>query len=246
MMLKNNFLIGILGILVGFIGGFAFANGVNRSAATAQDRSASSIAAKNVSANPATSSIEHGPGDGHDHGSAPGTQPAQGEMPADIRQALDLAKNEPDNFDAQMEAAQMYYTIKRYEPALGYLQRAHEIRPDAYDVIVRLGNANYYLERYDEAAKQYEQALALRPDDVGVRSDLGLMFYLRGDLDRAIKEFNRNLEQDSRHEQTLQNLTVALRDKKRDAEARSTLARLEAAHPQNETIARLRESLARQ
>ncbi len=239
-MSKQNFLFIFIGILVGFIGGFVFANGINRSEATQQSRS---VAATAGATNNPTAQTALPANAVAEQGSAPGI--AQGTMPPEIRAALDHAKNEPGNFEAQAEAANLYYQIQRYEPALGYLQRAHELRPDDYDVIVRLGSANFYLERYDEAGRWYARAHAMRPDDVGVGSDLGLTYYLRGNLDEAIAAYRRSLERDPRHEESLQNLTVALRDKKNLDEARQTLARLEAAHPQNESIARLRESLAR-
>ena len=235
-MSKQNFLFILLGILAGFVGGFTFANSVNRSetASIAQAQAATTqVAGANLPAGGAHPSVGVTTGEG------------QGAMSADVQAVIEHAKQEPNKFEAQTEAANMYYMIQRYEPALGYLQRAHALRPDAYEVITRLGNVNFYLERYDEASLWYEKALAMRPDDTGVRSDLGLTFYLRSDLERAISEYKKSLELDPKHEETLQNLTVALRDKKNTAEAKQTLARLEAAHPQNESIARLRESLSR-
>lgn len=242
-MLKQKFLFTLLGILLGFVGGFTFANSVNRSEATQATRStAAGVGAANTAGASGTS------GGTHPTAALPSNavkEQSGGGMQQDVQAALERAKREPNDFDAQQQAAEMYYLIQRYEPALGYLQRAHELRPDSYETVTRLGNVNFYLERYDAAGEWYAKALATRADDSGVRSDLGLTYYLRGDIDRAIAEYKQTLTREPQHEQALQNLTIALRDKKNTAEARQTLARLEAAHPKNESLARLRESLSR-
>lgn len=234
-MSKQNVLFIFLGIIVGFVGGFSFANSVNRSEASGITRTT----AASVSA-PAGNA----PGGNHPATTVDGAA-AQGGMQPDVQATIERAKSAPDDFEAQVKAAEMYYMIQRYEPSLTYLQRAHELRPDDYGVIVRLGNANFYLERYGESGDWYERAVTMRPTDVGARTDLGLSFYLRGDLDRAITEYRRALELNDKHEEALQNLIVALRDRKNTDEARQMLARLEASHPQNESIVRLRESLSR-
>jgi tetratricopeptide (TPR) repeat protein len=245
-MLKQKFLFILLGVFIGFVGGFTFANSVNRSEATQGTRAAAAVAgggaANSARADGTTQGGAHPP-----TAALPSNAVKEqgGGMQQDVQAALERAKREPNDFDAQQQAAEMYYLIQRYEPALGYLQRAHELRPDSYEIITRLGNVNFYLERYDKAGEWYTQALAARADDAGVRSDLGLTYYLRGDIDRAIAEYKQTLTREPQHEQALQNLTIALRDKKNLIEARQTLARLEAAHPQNESLARLRESLSR-
>lgn len=241
-MLKQKFLFTLLGILLGFVGGFTFANSVNRSAATQATRST----AANVGAANTAGAASGTQGGAHPAAALPSNAVKEqgGGMQQDVQAALERAKREPDDYDAQQQAAEMYYLIQRYEPALGYLQRAHELRPDSYETITRLGNVNFYLERYDAAGEWYSKALVMRADDAGVRSDLGLTYYLRGDIDRAIAEYKQTLAREPQHEQALQNLTIALRDKKNTTEARQTLARLEAAHPENESLARLRESLS--
>ncbi len=112
-------------------------------------------------------------------------------------------------------------------------------------MLVHLGNANFDGEHYEEAEKWYVAALAKKPDDVNVRTDLGLTFVFRSppNFDRAIQEFNRSLEKDPNHIQTLQNLTVAYNKKGDTAKARATLARLESVDPGNSAIKQLRSEV---
>ena len=88
-------------------------------------------------------------------------------------------------------------------------------------------------------------ALSKKADDVNVRTDLGLTFIFREkpNYDRAIQEFQRSLELDPNHPQTLQNLTVAYTKKGDAGLAVQTLTKLEALDPVNESIAKLREDI---
>jgi tetratricopeptide (TPR) repeat protein len=125
------------------------------------------------------------------------------------------------------------------------LKAANKLKPDDREVIVHLGNANFDAEHYDEAEKWYTAALAKKADDVDVRTDLGLTFVFRDppNYDRAIQEFNKSLETDPSHIQTLQNLTVAYTKKGDAAKASATLTKLEAADPQNKAISKLKEDI---
>lgn len=89
------------------------------------------------------------------------------------------------------------------------------------------------------------ESAAANPNDVNVRTDLGLTFFFRNplDVDRAIKEYRGSLERDPNHEQSLQNLVVALTRKGVAKEAREVLAKLEQVNPSNPAIAKLRADL---
>ncbi|NOT47802.1 MAG: tetratricopeptide repeat protein [Acidobacteria bacterium] len=225
-MSKENVLFVIIGLLGGLIIGFVFANSVNQRAAV-------------TVTGPARQNANIPPG----HPEVPGA--GGGGMQPEIRAAIDQAKKEPDNFDAQLKAAEFYYQIERFDGSIEFLKRANQLKPDSREVIVHLGNAYFDSGKYEDAERWYTSALAKRTDDVGVRTDLGLTFLFREkpDYDRAIKEFTRSLELDPNHAQTLQNLTVAY-TKKGDSElANRTLARLEIFDPTNESLAKLREDI---
>ncbi len=228
MLKKESVMVGIIGLLLGFIVGFMFANTANQrgTVTTAQG------APQQMAGLPPN------------HPPVQGAAAPQVDMAA-IQAAEKLAKDQPENFDAQMKAAELNYSAHRHAEAVEYFARANKIQPENADAIIGLGNAPFDAENFVEAERWYTAALKQQPDNVNVRTDLGLTFFFREprDLDRAIKEYRGSLEREPNHPQTLQNLTVALATKGDAAEARAALARLEAVSPQNPVLPRLRSDI---
>jgi tetratricopeptide (TPR) repeat protein len=226
-MTKENTLFVIVGLLLGFMVGFFFANSVNQGAALAGGTPGMPASAAMPSGHPAV--------------------PGAGNSIPEVQAAIDRAKQAPNDFDAQMKAAELYYQIQRFDSAAEYLKRANELQPENYDVLVNLANAYFDSGKYEDAEKIYASALGKKPDDVDVRTDMGLTFIFREkpDHDRAIKEFKQVLEMKPDHIQGLQNLTVAYTKKADTANATATLARLEQVDPSNNAIAKLREEIQR-
>lgn len=229
---KENILFGIIGLLAGVIIGFVFANSVNQQALVGSN-APSVISASNTNLPAGHPDIQGGE-----------TQQSMASVP-EVQAAIDRARKEPDNFEAQMKAAEFYNRIQRFDGAVEFLTRANQLRPNDYNVIVQLGNSNFDSDKYAEAEKWYSRALTMKADDVDVRTDLGLTFIFRDppNYDRAIQEFKRSLEVDPNHTQTLQNLTVAYTKKGDSEKARSTLAKLEQLDPSNAAIAKLRDDI---
>ena len=229
-MKKENILYTVIGVLLGFIVGFAFANSTNRQGYAAAQGAVAGQAQQSAVLPP-----DHPPIEGANAG--PSAEA--------IEAASKLASDQPGNFDAQASAAQLYYSAHRYDDAIKFFSRANKLRPDDFDVLTALGNTNFDAERFEEAEKWYTAALGQRPDDVNLRTDLGLTFFFREprDIERAVREFRASLERDPRHIPTLQNLVVALTAKGDAEAARTTLAKLEAVSPQNPALPRLRAGL---
>jgi tetratricopeptide (TPR) repeat protein len=230
---KENFLFGIIGLLLGLIVGFMFANSVNQSAVKP-------VVATGVSPSGANPSGPVPPG----HPDIGSTNSPGGMQPA-VQAAIAEAKAKPDDFDAQMKAAEMYYQIQRFDGAIEFLKQANKLKPEDYETIVNLGNSYFDAGQYAEAEKWYTAALAKKSDDVSVRTDLGLTFLFREspNYDRAIQEFSRSLDTDPNHRQTLQNLTVAYTKKGDAAKAKDALARLETLDATNPAISKLRDDI---
>jgi tetratricopeptide (TPR) repeat protein len=186
---KENILFGIIGLLAGLIIGFLATNNYNRSAIL----SSGSPTIANPTNNPQPS----------------GTNP-QAAMPG-VGDAIEKADKEPENFDAQFKAGEMFARIKNFEKALSYFEKAQKLKPQDHAILVSLGNTNFDLGKWEDAQKWYESALAVKPDDIASRTDLGITFIERPnpDIERAIKEFESSLKINPNHEATLFNLSIA-------------------------------------
>ncbi|NOT46448.1 MAG: tetratricopeptide repeat protein [Acidobacteria bacterium] len=233
-MKKDILFTGIVCLLIGVVIGFLFANSINRS--TSDQKSML-----------ATSSLPSGAADpnlppGHPPLSQTGDDPQNGPIP-EVTAAIEKAKQEPKSFEAQMAAGDMYYQIQRFEDAAQFYEKANQLRPNESETLVKLGNSYFDSEKYEEAEKWYRSALQKAPNDISVRTDLGLTFFLRTprDLDRAIKEYQIALGQDPNNEGTLQNLTLAYREKDDKENLQKTLERLIKANPNNSLIKEIQD-----
>ncbi len=226
-MTKENLLFTIIGVLIGLIGGFFITNSLNQSAAP-----------------PSVRGVQPADAIPAGHPAVPGG--GGGAIP-EVQAAIDKAKQNPADFEAQMKAAELYYQIQRFDGAIEFLKKANSLQPENYEVIVNLGNANFDAGQYEEAEKWYAAALAKKPENLNVRTDLGLTYIFRDkpNYDRAVAEFKTVLESDPIHAQALQNLTVAYTKKSDLANATSTLAKLEAADPSNSALSKLREDVGK-
>lgn len=228
-MTKENILFLAVGLLLGLIVGFVVTNNLNQSGMQMMPGGTQP-----------TSGMPSG------HPGVPGDPSQPGGM-QDVQSTIDKARQNPNDFEAQLEAAKVYYQIQRFDGAVEFLKRANELKPDDYDTLVNLANAYFDSGKYEDAEKTYLSALEKKKDDVNVRTDLGLTFIFREkpDYDRAIKEFTASLQLDPNHVQTLQNLTVAYTKKGDAAKAQETLAKLESVDAGNAAITRLRDDIAK-
>ena len=155
------------------------------------------------------------------------------------------ARDNPQNFEAQMTAARALYDAERFDDAIEFLLRANTIQPSNVEPVVALGHVNSDAGNFNAAGKWYAAALQMNPENVSLRADLSRVHLLNQppDYDRAVAELRRALERDARHEPSLQLLTFALAKKGETEQARATLAKLEVVNPSNEAIPRLRQEI---
>jgi tetratricopeptide (TPR) repeat protein len=224
---RENVLFSVVGLLIGYVVAFHLVVYVNQNhAATAAPPAASAAGL---------------PADHPEAGGGPDRQ----RLLAAAEQAAGEARKAPDNFDAQLKAAEGYFEAGSYEDAIDFMTRANKLRPDDYDTVVRLGNVYSSAGRFEDAARWYTAALDKRPEDCDARSELALTFYLRkpSQPEKAIAELRRCLQKDPDHAASLHNLTLMLLETKQYAESEATLARLEKADPSYPQLPRLREEL---
>jgi len=229
-MTKDNLFFGIVGLFIGAVAGFMFANNISRG--TPQPRS-TDLAPPSASAAAANPNL---PPDHPPVGSF-GGEPQNAPLP-EVTEAVEKAKKQPEDFAAQMTAGDLYYQVQRFEEAAKFYEQANKIKPNEQEPIVKLGNAYFDAEKFEEAAEWYQAALQKDPNDVNVRTDLGLTFFLRTprDIDRALKEYRLALSIDPDHEITLQNLVIAYREKNDAENLQKAAERLRKVNPDNPAV----------
>ena len=180
-MTRENLLFAIIGILLGFIAGFMFAS-------TMSQRSAP-VAATDTRNLPAN------------HPQVPVGDPKNPQQVfADVQDAIAKARSEPNNFDAQMKAAELYYQIQRYDQSVEYLLKANQLKPDSYEAIVALGQVNIDTRKYDQAEKWLKAALLKKPEDVRVLASLTFALLQKGDVPAATKAIETLEKADPKNE----------------------------------------------
>ncbi len=162
-------------------------------------------------------------------------------------EAARSAREKPEDFEAQMRAAEGFFEAGSFEDAIDFMTRANRLRPDDYNTIVRLGTIYSSAGRFEDASRWYTAALAKRPDDCDARSELALTYFMRqpSQPEKAVAELRRSLEIDPGHVPSLHNLTLMLLETKQFAESESVLARLEQADPTYAQLPRLRDEVER-
>lgn len=176
-MTRDNLLFAIIGVLFGFIVGFLFASTMNQRYGPGAPPALSS--GQTMGDHPAL-----GPG-------TAGQNP--GGMQAEVTAQLEKARNEPTNFEAQVKAAELYYQIQRYDPAIEFLLQANKLKPDDYQTVVALGLVNLDAGHYDVAEKWYRAALLKKNDDVRTLAGVAAATLGKGDA-KAAEQAIANLE----------------------------------------------------
>lgn len=180
---RENILFAIIGILLGFIVGFMFASSMSQKAAQTQSASASQSLPS-----------DHPPVSG---AQAPMDPAAMREQ---VTSQIEKARNEPNNFEAQIKAAQLYYQIQRYDQAIEFLLKANQLKPTDYETVVVLGVVNLDAGHYEQSEKWYRAALKMKQDDVRVLAGVAAATLGKGDAPAAetaiaqLEKFDPNAE----------------------------------------------------
>jgi tetratricopeptide (TPR) repeat protein len=167
-MTRENLLFAIIGLLAGFIVGFMFASSMS------QRQSSPAGAAAGTQNLPA----DHPPVAGNNN-----ANPQQ--VFADVQASMKKAREEPQNFDAQVAAARLEYQIQRFDDAIGFLLKANQLKPGDYETIAALGMVNLDAGHYDQSIKWYKVALLKKPDDISVVDGLCAAALGAGDVKEA-------------------------------------------------------------
>ncbi len=178
-MTRDNLLFAIIGILLGFIGGFLLASNISQREAAQRAGTTTTQTSQNLPP---------------DHPPIAGDQNAQGggdQMLAGVQNAIKQARENPNDFEAQIAAAKLYYQIGRYDPAIEYLLAANKIKPKDFDTLAMLGVANLDAAHYEASEKWYRAALAIKPDDMPSVDGLCAALLAKGDAKGAEEQINK-------------------------------------------------------
>lgn len=245
-MTKHNLLYSIIGLLLGFIIGFIFANQTNRGP-TGQPRPVDAQA-RSAPPQPGQTGARNAEGD------APNS-PTE----AEIRDAIAKADARAEDVALQRNFGMVLYRYANQTrnatllpDVARMLKRAYDANPKDRELAVSLGNVLFDIgqatdpARFTEAREYYSKALEIKADDANVRTDLGLTYYYGepSDPQRAIAEYRKSLAIDARHEPTLQNLAAALMTVGRTDEAQKTIDQLSSLNPSNPALSDLRAQMA--
>ena len=252
---KRVLVVGALGVVLGFLAGFFFANGINRGE---HEKMRAELAAARAGGEGAPP--QAGGAGKAQQASAPA---GDGSFPTltdeQLGNAVKQADANPSDVELQNKVGQALYfyawekgNAQILPEVARILKRAHALDPKNYRTTVIAGDAHFLIAgrsgdtaALGEARKFYEAALAAQPDDAHVRTNLGRTYFFDKppNPQRAIGEYRRALRADPRQELSLQSLAAALIETGALDEAAGRLDELEKVNPSNAELPGLRAQL---
>ena len=216
----NKYLIAGIGLAVGFGISFFWTQRFNRNNAT-----------------PAASASSGMPG----AASGAGGQQA---MMGQVQQVIEKAKNNPNDFQAQVDAAKTFYQISRVKETAEYLKKAYAIDPKKFGELgAGLFMGQYYFDQKDYAESEtwFNRAIKADPNDAEVYVGFAETYVRREppQPDQAIAQLQQALKIDSKSGHALEHLVEAYALKKDARAADETLNQLKQTDPANQRISTL-------
>lgn len=189
--MKNRIGFSIIGVLLGLVCGFKWANYNYREVQGAASNAEIAKAAAKI-----------------------GSQPNQGQQAFnDVMALIRKARENPNDFDLQRQAAEQFMRVQRPEGALPFLTQANKLKPDDADVMADLAAVSYEQRQFSDAVSWSRKAIAK-----DANHPLG-KFYLMS----ALIESQQNLNE---AEKLLTQLEAATKAKAAPPEAQKALAQM--------------------
>src|SRR5262245_60823235 len=96
--------------------------------------------------------------------------------PARVERLQTELRNNPKNFEALVELANIHFDQKNFAESISLYSKALEIRPDMVNVRTDLGTALFYGNRFDDAIAEFKKSLELDPTHPQTLFNLGVAF----------------------------------------------------------------------
>jgi tetratricopeptide (TPR) repeat protein len=215
---RNKYLIGFIGLAVGFIVSFFLTQNYNKSNAA-----------------PGSAGTPSGMSSGA--GGAGGQQAMMGQVAG----IIEKAKNSPNDFQAQVEAARAFNQIGRIAETADYLKKAYAIDAAKFNELGAAGFlGQYYFEQKDYAESEtwFNRAIKADPKETDLYVALAETYVQREppQPDQAIAQLQQALGVDPKNAHALGHLVEAYALKKDPRGAEETVKRLKEADPTNQRI----------
>jgi len=125
------------------------------------------------------------------------TPEQRNQMINQTREIIEKAKKNPQDVEAQLEAANQFLEIGRPEQSLQFLQQAYNVRPDDSRTLAGMAMAYFLMEKFDETIEWSKRSIAQEKDNPGANFLL-IASYIRTNknLDEAERLINK-LEADN-------------------------------------------------
>lgn len=222
---KNKYMVALVGLAIGFIISFFLTQNYNKTNA--------------------------GPGAGSTGAGMAGAGGAgnQQAMMGQVQQVIEKARNGPNDFQAQVDAAKVFNQIGRLAETVEYLKKAYEIDPNKFNELGAAGfMGQYYFDQknYAEAETWFNRAIKADPSEAELYVALAETYVQREppQPDQAIAQLEQALKVSPKSGHALGHLIEAYALKKDARAAEETLNRLKEADPTNERIAKLEPFVA--
>jgi len=216
---KNKYLVAAIGVAIGFIISFFLTQNYNKNNAA-----------------PAASAAAQGTA-----GAASGAGGQQAMM-GQVQQVIERAKNSPNDFQAQVQAAGVFSQIGREKETAEYLEKAYALDPTKFEQLEGASAflGEYYLRQkhYREAETWLSRATKEEPNDSDSYVRLAEVFVEREppQPDQAIVQLQQSLKVDPKNGHALEHLVEAYALKKDARGAEDALNRLKETDPTNKRI----------
>ena len=170
---KESFVMGVAGVLLGFLGGWII--GTQRVPPVAP------VAAPVAQAAAAPA--------GQSQAAAPALDEAR------VTQLKAQAEREPGNAEPRVQLGNHYFDGERFDEATRWYSAALEINPNDVNASTDLGIAYYYTNQPDRALQQFERSLAIDARHSKTLLNVGVVrAWGKQDLDGAAKAWQRVIE----------------------------------------------------
>lgn len=229
---NTKYLVGLAGLALGFIISFLWVSSYNRNNAVAVQPTV---------------------------GGMPGGMPATGNsgdqqaVMGQVQQIISKAKQNPQDFQAQVDAAGVYFQTGKEAETVEYLKKAYALKPDEFKTNKQLLGAlpliaTYYADQrqYDEADTWFRRSIEVEPDNTTLHIEMASSLIQRQppQPDRAIQELQVALKANPKDAHALGHLVEAYAVKRDAAGADDALNRLRDADPSNQRLTALQNMVA--